>query len=77
MDFRYGSGNTTSGGSDGCINFADGANAGLLSCLTTTNIAAVYASFCDQISLADFLVLAGEAAMIRTDPNYSLSTLWG
>ena len=33
MDFRINADNTTSGGMDGCINFSDGDNAGLQTCL--------------------------------------------
>jgi hypothetical protein len=33
MDFRINADNTTSGGMDGCINFLDGDNAGLQSCI--------------------------------------------
>jgi len=33
MDFRINADGTTSGGMDGCINFNDGDNAGLQSCI--------------------------------------------
>lgn len=38
MDFRINADNTTSGGSDGCINFLDGDNAGLQSCLQRSGV---------------------------------------
>lgn len=49
------------GGSDGCVNFKDGDNAGLGPCLLWTGINQIYENWCDKISLADFMVLAGEA----------------
>ena len=49
------------GGSDGCVNFEDGDNAGLPECLAWTEIAKIYDNWCDKISLADFIVLAAEA----------------
>jgi len=41
MDYRK-----TSGGSDGCINFNDGDNAGLLDCILTSNLDEVYQIYC-------------------------------
>ena len=39
MDFRFDAAtNTSSGGSDGCVNFNDPDNAGLASCVFTTDI---------------------------------------
>lgn len=50
-----------SGGSDGCLNFKDPDHAGLAGCLAWTNASSIYDKWCSKISLADFLVLAGEA----------------
>lgn len=50
-----------SGGSDGCVNFKDPDNAGLAGCLDWTNINSIYGQWCSKISLADFMVVAGEA----------------
>lgn len=52
------------GGSDGCIDFNDGDNAGLASCLQQLQPA--YELACGHTSLADFLVIAGEAVMEAT-----------
>jgi hypothetical protein len=38
MDYRLNADGTTSGGSDGCVNFNDADNAGLEACITATNI---------------------------------------
>lgn len=65
------------GGSDGCVNFEDDDNLGLKPTLcgegefkkgATLNEA--YKSFCGEVSYADFLVIAAEAVMIRTRPDY-------
>lgn len=71
MDFRYVTDNTTSGGSDGCIDFNDVDNAGLDQCLTNTNVASVYDKYCDVVSLADFIVIAAESVMGRTAADYN------
>jgi hypothetical protein len=69
MDFRR-SGNSTTGGADGCVNFADKDNAGLEDCLRSSNLNQVYGLFCDKLSLADFIVLASEALMIKTSTKF-------
>ena len=46
MDFRVDSDGVTSGGSDGCIDFADADNTGLADCLEATTLADVYANHC-------------------------------
>lgn len=51
------------GGSDGCVNFEHGDNAGLPTCLAWTNINKIYGEWCDKMSLADFMVLAAEAVV--------------
>jgi hypothetical protein len=71
MDFRTGAGR---GGSDGCIDFSEADNAGLEHCLEEFKIADVFAKHCGTISLADFIVVAGEAVMARTSPTYNAAT---
>ena len=71
MDFRYEADGTSTGGSDGCINFEDPDNKGLPECLTLYNMPAVYEEFKDDVSLADFFVIAAEAAMGRTASDYN------
>lgn len=73
MDFRR-SGNTTTGGSDGCVNFADKDNAGLEQCLRSSNLNEVYGLFCDKLSLADFIVLSAEALMLKTSTKFDSSS---
>lgn len=68
MDYRKGEAN--GGGSDGCIDFSTGDNAGLESCLKSAKIPEAYAKHCDKVSLADFTVIAAEAVMGRTSPTY-------
>lgn len=62
MDFMDGT-----GGSDGCVDLDDPDNVGLHDCLFRGefgfSIDSAYQHFCTTISLADFIVLAGEAAM--------------
>lgn len=67
MDYRT----TQGGGSDGCVDFEDADNKGLQECLTDAGIPDVYAQNCDKVSLADFVVIAAEAAMGRTSPDYN------
>ena len=66
---KVGAGGT--GGSDGCVNFKDPDNAGLESCIKWTGIESIYAEWCDQISLADFMVLAGEAVVGSISVNHN------
>jgi catalase (peroxidase I) len=74
MDRRNGA-----GGSDGCINLDDADNAGLQDC--TAVLAERYRQnnpvrnqpFCSTISLADYLVIAGEASMNLTRTRRNLS----
>jgi len=72
MDLRNGV-----GGSDGCLRFDDPDNKGLINCLRgdfdmngdtdpdmfNKTLHDVYKNFCDVVSLADFIVIAGEAVM--------------
>lgn len=69
MDYRNVNG-TESGGSDGCINFADDDNKGIDTCLTTSNLTTIYDKTCDTVSLADFIVIAAEAVTARTNTKY-------
>jgi len=68
MDYRVGDANL--GGSDGCIDFSTGDNAGLESCLVNAKIPEAYVKHCEYVSLADFTVIAAEAVMGRTSPTY-------
>ena len=70
MDFRQQADGTTTGGSDGCINFDDPDNSGLQLCLLATNIQSIYDKYCDVVSLADFIVIASEAVMARTATKF-------
>lgn len=67
MDYRKGN----NGGSDGCIDFEDADNKGLQQCLEDSGIPAIYEQNCQSVSLADFVVIAAEAAMGRTSPEYN------
>lgn len=82
MDFRYqyakdANGNDTkkvisaTGGSDGCVNFFDKDNMGLVQCIQKTNIVKAYDEHCGVVSLADFIVIAAEATMARTSNSYN------
>merc|ERR1719162_1231028 len=58
-------------GSDGCVDFGDPDNGGLAACLQQLDISYNKvglssfnnAAVCEKVSLADFLVIAGEAVM--------------
>ena len=71
MDFRYESDGTTTGGSDGCINFEDPDNMGLQKCLTKYGIPELYEDWKDKVSLADFIVVIAEAVTGRTATDYN------
>lgn len=73
MDYRIANDGTTSGGSDGCIDFDDDDNKGLADCLENSGLAAVYDQFCDTVSFADFLVIAGESVTVRTSAAWPTS----
>lgn len=70
MDYRKDD-KTGPGGSDGCIDMLDGDNAGLQKCMMDAGIPEAYAQHCHYVSLADFTVIAAEAAMGRTSPTYN------
>jgi hypothetical protein len=76
MDFRSEGDGSSTGGADGCIDFGDGDNTGLPSCLTEFKIPELYAKFSDQISLADFLVVIGEAVAGRTATGWDAANRW-
>lgn len=67
MDYRK----ATGGGSDGCVDFSDADNKGLQECLLAAEIPDIYSQNCEKVSLADFVVIAAEAAMGRTSPDYN------
>ena len=80
MDYRKGdaaAGTSDTGGSDGCVNFNDPDNAGLVACLAATDLASVYDNHCDAVSLADFIVIASEAAMSRTSTFFDGNNTFG
>ena len=80
MDFRTStSDGSIEGGSDGCIHFADGDNAGLADCLIASTITEIYkaSAYCKKVSVADFLVVAAEAVMGRTAADYDASITLG
>jgi len=60
------------GGSDGCINFEDKDNKGLVECIDQTNLQEAYSEHCGIVSLADFIVIAAEATMARTSNSYKI-----
>merc|ERR1719277_1511017 len=74
MDYNPKGRTGQTGGSDGCLNFADPDNAGLKPCLTWgehgVSLQDAYKSYCTSVSLADFIVIAGEAVMTVTRPDY-------
>jgi hypothetical protein len=76
MDFRIAVDGTTSGGADGCIDFADADNTGLADCLEASGIADVYQNHCTTVSLADFIVIAGEAVAARTSGAWNVDDRW-
>lgn len=67
MDYEETTSGEDEGGSDGCIDFHDGDNAGLAECIHTGefgfSLDDAYTEFCYTISLADFFVIAAEAVM--------------
>jgi catalase (peroxidase I) len=72
MDYRIDNG----GGSDGCFNLKDPDNKGLQSCLTNHGIIDLYDNIVNtlgySVSIADFLVIAGETAAGRLADDYAL-----
>jgi len=82
MDFR-----NDAGGSDGCLRFDDPDNKGLINCLRgdfdmdgdtdldsfNRTLHDVYKNFCGVVSLADFIVIAGEAVMGFTETSHAVN----
>mmetsp|Transcript_46258 Transcript_46258/g.100570 ORF Transcript_46258/g.100570 Transcript_46258/m.100570 type:complete len:495 (-) Transcript_46258:140-1624(-) len=62
------------GGSDACTDMDEADNAGLSACLVDGEhgfkLADIYATVCTKVSLADFIVIAAEAAMTYTRGIY-------
>ena len=79
MDFRRWrkSKKKRQGGSDGCVNFEDPDNAGLQKCLAWTTINTIYNDWCDKLSLADFMVIAGEVVVGRLATDYNAENPFG
>jgi len=73
MDYRHGNGN----GADGCMNFNDSDNAGLSSCVQASGLPQIFDAVCGIVSLADFIVIAGEAVTIRTAADYDANNKFG
>jgi len=68
-------------GADGCLDFGDPDNTGLMGCMAGGGeggngavLATAYAKWCDKVSFADFLVIAAESVMVRTRPDYNAGT---
>jgi len=88
MDFRYSYGTKKDGtednkpdnyvgGSDGCINFGDKENKGLVGCINRFDLQSAYSEHCGVVSLADFMVIAAEAVMGRTAKSYNEADEYG
>jgi len=77
MDFRLAKdGLPELGGADGCVALEDGSNKGLIECLTDFDLPEAYDAVCDQISLADWLVVSTEAALSRVAPDYDREDMY-
>lgn len=63
MDYRPDTANV--GGSDGCMHYEDPDNKGLYECVTKFGIPKLYENWNTRVSIADFLVIIGEAVMGR------------
>ena len=68
MDFRNDDENM--GGADGCVSFEDADNKGLDTCLVQFDIASILKQHEDDISVADFIVVAAQAAMARAADSW-------
>ena len=71
MDYRIDDDGTMTGGSDGCINLEEADNLGLPSCILEYDIPTIYSNHSADLSLADFFVIAAEAAMSRAATDYN------
>ena len=65
MDYDPSAAEGEQGGSDGCVDFEDVDNTGLDGCVhkDENSLQQVYSDWCEQVSLADFIVIAAEAVM--------------
>jgi len=70
MDYRTNMMGNEMGGSDGCMNFNDPDNDGIVPCLLEFGFLQLYRDCCHLVSLADFLVITAEAAMIRGHDDF-------
>ena len=71
MDFRS-NGGVETGGADGCLKFQHDENGGLEDCLVNSGLTTLYDNnYCDRVSLADFLAIACEAIMGRTNDRHN------
>jgi len=64
-----------SGGVDGCVDFNDKDNKGLVECIQEASLIDAYEEHCDVVSLADFIVIAAEATMARTSNSFGTEQL--
>ena len=71
MDIRVQDDGTTSGGADGCVDYEDPDNKGLMECIVKFGYIRVYQNHCGRVSLADYLIIAAEAVMGRASPLYN------
>ena len=69
MDFRPDE--AFKGGADGCLDFNDGDNAGLPSCMTRFGIPEMYGKHKDTVSMADFFVIIAEGITGRTATDFT------
>ena len=53
------------------MDFNDPLNRGLPECIAEYKIDKAYEEHCGRVSLADFIVIAAEAAMGRTSPTFN------
>jgi len=83
MDFNRALNN---GGADGCIDFQDPDNGGLKGCMLTAvherdssnvSLELMWQDFCTEVSIADFFVIAAEALMENTAPDFQSQRMWG
>lgn len=66
----------SSGGSDGCLDTNNHINKGLAECINNTGIVDIYETVCEEVSLADFIVISAEAMMYRTSTTYDSTRLF-
>mmetsp|Transcript_54380 Transcript_54380/g.122170 ORF Transcript_54380/g.122170 Transcript_54380/m.122170 type:complete len:491 (-) Transcript_54380:46-1518(-) len=54
------------GGSDGCLDFHHEINAGLAECIEEVDLLGLYEESCENVSLADFIVIAAESVILHS-----------